>query len=78
MENQHHHHHKHTQKQQIQSGQSWIGWLFKNRIVLVIVMILIIIIVVPWLICDVLGLDIICKIISGTLSTVKKIFSFLF
>lgn len=56
----------------------WIAWIMQNRFVMIILLILFIIIVVPWLVCDVLGLRFICDIISGVFNVIKKIFSFIF
>lgn len=57
------------------SQQSWLGWLMQNRFVLIIIMILVVIIVVPWLLCDVMGLSFICTIISGIAKLFGKVFS---
>ena len=54
--------------------QGWIAWIMQNRLMMIILLILFVIIVVPWLICDVLGLRFICDIISGIFSLIKKIF----
>jgi len=64
------HSHKHTH----QSSQGWIAWAMQNRIVMIIILVLFVIIVVPWLICDVLGLSFICDIINGIVYLIKKIF----
>lgn len=45
--------------------QGWISWLMENKIVMIILLIIFIIVVIPWLVCDVLGLKPICTIISG-------------
>lgn len=54
---------------------SWLSWLMQNKIVLIIILILFVVIVVPWLLCDVLGLNFICTIISGIFKFFSKIFS---
>jgi hypothetical protein len=58
--------------------QGWIAWAMQNRFVMIILLLLFIIIVVPWLVCDVLGLQFLCDIISGIFNVIKKIFSFIF
>ncbi len=55
--------------------QGWISWLMHNRIVMIIILILFVIIVVPWLVCDVMGLKPICTIISGLVKAVAWIFN---
>ena len=67
------HHRHHTDNSSI---SSWIGWAMKNKIVMIIVLLLVVIFVVPWLICDVLGLKPICTIISGIVSFISTIFKF--
>jgi hypothetical protein len=59
----------------VSGGQGWISWLMQNRLVLIIVLILFVIIVIPWLVCDVLGLKPLCSIISGIFNLISKLFS---
>jgi hypothetical protein len=54
--------------------QGWVAWAMENKFVMIILLLLFVIIVVPWLICDVLGLKPICTIISGIFGLFGSIF----
>jgi hypothetical protein len=54
-------------------GGGVIGWLLSNRLVLIILLILFIIFVVPWLVCDVMGLKFICTILSAVSTIISKV-----